>query len=208
MKSIVLATHPQPGGHGVEDPELRQHVLRLGMWMFLATVVMLFAAFSSAYIVRGASPDWKPVPLPRILWLNTVVILASSACLEITRRQARAERWREARSWMLITMLFGLAFLAGQIGAWRQLAAVGIAVPTSPHGSFFFILTGLHGLHLVAGLVVLSFATARLAASTQSRPTRPEAALAIHGFMELGAIFWHFLAGLWVYLLIMLTFFR
>lgn len=198
------------GAHGatvIDERALRQHVLRLGMWMFLATVVMLFAAFSSAYIVRGASPDWRMIPMPTILWLNTAVILASSATLELARRGARTEQWRDARGWMLITLLFGVAFLAGQLGAWRQLAAAGITVPTSPHGSFFFILTGLHGLHLLAGLIFLSVVGVRLVASTQSRPTRPEAATTVYGLMELGAILWHFLAGLWVYLLIMLAFF-
>lgn len=191
----------------LEGQALRGHLLRLGMWMFLGTVTMLFAAFTSAYIIRGASADWRTIDLPAILWLNTVVILASSATLELARRSARSERWKEARTWMFITLIFGLAFLSGQVAAWRELWASGIYVPTSPHSSFFFILTGLHGLHLLAGLVVLSIAGVRTAASTQSRPTRPGAARAAHRIMELGAILWHFLAALWVYLLIMLTVF-
>jgi len=207
VSTSTLSQSAAPG-RIVGEQALRRHVLRVGMWMFLATVVLLFAAFSSAYIIRGASSDWRPIALPPILWLNTAIILLSSVTLQTSLGQARSEHLRAARTWMITTLLFGVAFLVGQLAAWRELWASGIGVPTSPHSSFFFILTGLHGLHLLAGLVVLSVAGARLAASTQSRPTRPEAVRAAIGLMELGALLWHFLAGLWVYLLIMLSFFR
>lgn len=194
-------------GGSVNEQALRRHLVRLGMWMFLGTVTMLFAAFSSAYIVRGASPDWKPVALPWILSLNTAVVLASSGTMALCQRAVRRRQLLDARAWILATWLFGLAFLSGQVAAWRQLYAAGVTIPSTPHGSFFFVLTGLHGLHLLAGLVVLSIAGVRIAASTQSRPTRPEAARAIDAIVEPGAIFWHFLAGLWIYLFALLALF-
>lgn len=183
--------------------ELRDQVLRLGMWMFLGTVTMLFAAFSSAYIVRGAGTDWRAVTLPSILWLNTVVILVSSGALELGRRQARGRRWAQARSWVLIALLLGVVFLIGQLAGWRALASAGVLLPTTPYSSFFYLLTGLHGIHLTAGLVLLGVA-AWQARQVKAGP-RERRALRV---VELGSILWHFLAGLWIYLLVLLTFFR
>lgn len=182
--------------------ELRDQVLRLGMWMFVGTVTMLFAAFSSAYIVRGAGTDWRAVALPSILWLNTAVILVSSGALEVGRRQARGRHWSQARSWVLIALLLGVVFLIGQLAAWRALTAAGVLLPTTPYSSFFYLLTGLHGLHLTAGLVLLAVAAWQ---ATGARASGERRALRT---VELGSILWHFLAGLWVYLLVLLTLFR
>lgn len=185
------------------SPEMRDQILRLGMWMFVGTVTMLFAAFSSAYIVRGAGTDWRAVTLPSILWLNTAVILVSSASLELGRRQAQGRRWQQARSWVLIALLLGVVFLIGQIAAWRALAAAGVTLPSTPYGSFFYVLTGMHGVHLVAGLILLGVAVWRTSAAGD--PVRERTALRV---VDAGSILWHFLAGLWIYLLVLLTFFR
>lgn len=197
-RAMTAAVEPMP-------PALRDHVLRLGMWMFIATVTMLFAAFSSAYIVRGAGTDWQPVTLPAILWLNTVVILVSSVALEIGRREARGSRFARARAWLQLALLLGATFLVGQYAAWRALVAAGVYVPTTPHASFFYLLTGLHGAHIIAGLVLLGLATLRLTRAAAGGGTAVErTALRV---ADLGGIFWHFLAGLWLYLLLLLTFF-
>lgn len=188
-------------------PALRDHLLRLGMWMFVATVTMLFAAFSSAYIVRGAGTDWRPVAMPGILWLNTLVILVSSGALALGARHARAERLQRARAWVQLALLLGVTFLVGQFAAWRELVADGITVPSTPHASFFYMLTGLHGAHILAGLSLLAVAASRLAVA-QRDPGRHDTARAARRLVDAGSIFWHFLAGLWVYLLILLTFFR
>lgn len=186
-------------------PAMRDHVLRLGMWMFVATVTMLFAAFSSAYIVRGAGTDWKQLKLPGILWLNTAVILVSSGALEIGRRDVRVDRFARARSWVQLALLLGGTFLVGQYAAWRALVAAGVYIPTTPHASFFYLLTGLHGAHVVAGLALLSLATWRLGATAGSDDE--DAPRDARRLVDIGGIFWHFLAGLWVYLLLLLTFF-
>jgi cytochrome c oxidase subunit 3 len=184
------------------SPELRDQVLRLGMWMFVGTVTMLFAAFSSAYIVRGAGTDWRAVTLPSILWLNTAVILVSSGALELGRRGARGRQWTQARSWVLIALLLGVVFLIGQLAGWRALSTAGVLLPTTPYSSFFYLLTGLHGVHLAAGLVVLGVA------AWQAGAVRGAGERRALRTVELGSILWHFLAGLWVYLLVLLTFFR
>ena len=147
---------------------LREDQLKLGLWMFLATVTMLFAAFTSAYIVRRSGSDWQHVALPSILWVNTGVLAASSLALELRRPRT--------------AFLIGLGFLAGQMAAWRQMVAAGVYLPTSPHSSFFFMMTGAHALHVVAALVVLAWGvkTSRLSAART---------------------FWHYLGGVWLFLL-------
>jgi cytochrome c oxidase subunit 3 len=187
------------------DTAHRDYQLHLGMGMFLGTVTMLFGAFSSAYIVRGAtSQDWQAIPLPSFLWWNTVVIIVSSVCLEMARRAGRDENWSRVRLWLGSTLILAMLFLGGQLAAWQWLWDQGIGVPTTPHASFFFILTGVHAAHLLAGLLVLGFAGVQVLSVTRNDTESARRALLP---MSLGAMLWHFLAALWVYLLIMLTLF-
>lgn len=182
-----------------EHVESRELTLQLGVWMFLATVTMLFAAFTSAYIVRGAGSDWHPFVLPPVLWLNTGLLAASSLALELGRRSANRARWRGARAGLVWAMLFGCGFLVGQVVGWRQLAAQGIYVPTSPHSSFFYMLTGVHALHLCAGLLVLLVGVIRVT-SPGGRNTGPTI-----GYVRLATTFWHFFGVLWIYLFALLA---
>lgn len=183
-------------GHDDLDLETarRDDLVLLGLWMFLATVVMLFAAFTSAYIVRRASSDWVAIDLPALLWANTSVLVASSVFLEIARAAFRRDRAFGARAGMLGAAGLGLVFVVGQVVVWRQLAARGVFVPTSPHSSFVYLLTGAHGLHVVAGIVLLLYAAIRLwrhgAGSAHSGMNR---------VLSVSATFWHFLAALWLY---------
>lgn len=189
----------------VPNTAQRDYQLHLGMGIFLGTVTMLFAAFSSAYIVRGAtSQDWQAIPLPSFLWLNTLVIVISSVTLELARRAGRRNAWRPAGIWLGTTLVLAMLFFGGQIAAWQWLWSLDIGVPTTPHASFFFILTGLHGVHLVAGLIVLGVAEIRLLGISADDPQSPRRAFLP---LSVGAMLWHFLAALWVYLIIMLTLF-
>src|SRR5215467_9401870 len=124
-----------------------------GLLVLLAASIMLFAAFSSAFFVRrGLSNDWVNTPLPRILWVNTVVLAASSIMLELARYGLRAGR-RAAfnRYWTVAT------FLGAQYLAWRQLHDAGIYLATNPSSSFFFVLTCAHALHLLGGISALGY---------------------------------------------------
>lgn len=177
----------------------RRELNQLGLWMFLGTVTMLFAAFTSAYLVRRASLDWQSIVLPPVLWVNTAALAASSLTLEGSRWAGRHGRVGPARLGMVATIVLGAGFLAGQVGAWQALAAQGIFVPTSPHSSFFYILTGVHAVHLVAGLVLLANALRWLVRGADAVVRTWE------GPAANAATFWHFFGGVWVYLFFLLS---
>ena len=177
------------------DLQLRDDQLRLGLWMFLATVTMLFAAFISAYVVRRAGSDWRHIALPAILWLNTAVLLLSSAVLEAAHRAGRRQRWTAATVAFALSFAMGLAFLAGQALAWRQLAATGVYLPTSPHSSFFYMITAAHSVQGVAAFFVLGWGLAGI--GTASRDPQSWTLR-----MDVCRTFWHYLGGLWVVLLV------
>jgi len=172
---------------------VREDQLRLGLWMFLATVTMLFASFTSAYIVRRSGSDWYHIALPSILWINSALLAASSGLVEAANWYGMRRRWNAVSSALFGAVLFGAAFLAGQVAAWRQLAAAGIYLPSTPHSSFFFMLTGAHAVHLVAALAVLVWGLA----TTRSAWSNPRAWTVR---MELCRTFWHFLGGVWLFL--------
>lgn len=178
-------------------PDLPERRYYTGMLVLMAGVTMLFAAFTSAYIVRkGISDDWLPTAIPGLVWLNTVVLLASSLTLERARRlygdTAAVARW-----WLATTGL-GVVFLLGQLVVWQQLAGAGVYLRSNPSSAFFYILTGAHAVHLLGGAAALVYWSRRL---LQDRPpTRT--------VLNVTAIYWHFLDGLWVYLLLFILFWR
>jgi cytochrome c oxidase subunit 3 len=178
--------------------DLRQDQRELGLWMFLGTVTMLFAAFASAYIVRRSGNDWHAANLPSILWVNTGVLAVSSVALEMAVHFGRRRRWESARAAFAASFFLGLAFLAGQVSAWQQARAVGIYVSTNPHASFFFILTGAHAVHIVAALTVLAWGLAL----TLGRSPNPRLWDARIGLCR---TFWHYLGGVWIFLFALMS---
>lgn len=158
----------------------RERSNELIVFAFLATVVMLFAGFTAAYLIRRTAVDWHPVRLPPLFWLTTAVLLASSATLEAARRTRSA--W-----WLRVTVALGLAFVAGQVVAWGQLASAGYYLPTNPHGAFVYVLSGVHGVHVLGGLVALG------------------AVLATGGVPLATATYWHAVGAVWVYVLVVLA---
>jgi cytochrome c oxidase subunit 3 len=175
------------------------------MWVGLASVAMMFTSLSSAYIVRsGSSNDWSTLPMPRILLISTALILGSSATLEIARRKLKAALSGPYTKWLFLTVILGLGFLAAQIFAWRQLARQGIYLVSNPHSSFFYLLTGAHAVHLVGGLLGLTFLWLR------SRRQVSETALIARrqAATDAVSIYWHFMDALWIYLFLLLFLWR
>jgi cytochrome c oxidase subunit 3 len=182
-------------GSGGEAKD-RIETAKLGIWIALGSITMLFAAFTSAYIVRSASEDWIPLEIPSILWLNTVIILLSSVAMEIARRAFVSSRPVAFRKWLLATAVLGVAFLAGQVLAWSQLAAQGIYLQSHPHSSFFYVLTGVHAVHLLAGVLALFYVLA-LASRYRLMPGESSSP-------GVCATYWHFVGAIWLYLFVVL----
>ncbi len=197
-----IAAGARPVGQvgAFRNVEQRRHAVKFGVWCFLATVTMLFAAFSSSYIVRQAGTDWAPTPLPAVLWFNTLLLIVSGVALEVSRYEAKRGRLAASRGALIATVLLGVGFLVGQFGAWRDLAAQGYYLPSNPHASFFYILTSLHAAHLVAGLILLLYVTGRVSGA-ERRGDAPDMPF----ILGIGATFWHFFGALWIYLFAMLT---
>jgi cytochrome c oxidase subunit 3 len=165
-----------------------------GIWVAIAAITMSFAALTSALIVRqGAASDWEHFQLPPILFLNTLVLLASSVTMHRSRAQAAAGG---ALPWLYVTLALGLVFVTGQIVAWRQLASQGLFLATSPSSAFFYVFTALHGLHVLGGLGGLSYTVGRVHRRVDPGSQR---------VLATAAVYWHFMDGLWLYLLLVLA---
>jgi cytochrome c oxidase subunit III len=171
-----------------------------GIWVALAGISMTFAALTSALIVRrGGAVDWRHLTLPSILYLNTMVLIASSVTLELGRRRVvaymgglRSTIHNPAR-WLYITFSLGLLFIAGQYLAWRQLSAQGLYLATNPSSSFFYVFTAGHALHVLGGLGGLHRVIRKMNRLDLRRST-----------LDATARYWHFMGVLWVYLLVLL----
>jgi len=166
--------------------------IQLGM----AGIVMFFMALTSSFLVRkGLGNDWVPFTFPRVLWFNTAVLLASSLTIHIARKRLHQNEAGEFSRWWTVTTGLGILFLGGQLLGWRQLAAQGVFLVTNPSSSFFYLLTALHGLHLLGGVVALFYVSFRN--WERSRITQVTAG-------DLVSIYWHFMDGLWIFLFALL----
>ena len=180
-----------------------------GVWVAVSAIAMSFAALSSALVVRqGSGADWQRFVLPRILYLDTLILIASSYTLELARKrfaactsltsddgaQARALR-SDGLYWLNITLTLGLFFVAGQVLAWQRLASQGLFLATSPSSSFFYLLTAMHGLHLLGGVLGLVYVGYRLRHNARNAQTS----------LGTAAVYWHFVDLLWVYLLMVIA---
>lgn len=182
---------------------LREHPCepaRTGIWVAFAAITMSFAALTSALVVRqGTALDWHHTPLPPALYFNTLILLASSATLEIARRRIAAyARGFETQiaapmQWLGITLFLGLLFVAGQYAAWLRLKSEGLYLATNPSSSFFYVFTGVHAVHVLGGLCGLIYVISKLKRSVLRRSTFAAAAQ-----------YWHFMGILWLYLLLVL----
>jgi cytochrome c oxidase subunit III len=173
-----------------------------GVWVGIFAITMSFVAFTSALFVReGASGDWVHLTLPTILYWNTLALLASGVTLEMARRAIFAGREfqsgieRAGTGWLLATFALGLLFVAGQWAAWSQLSAQGLYLATNPNSSFFYVLTVVHALHVLGGILAMAWLVRLRFGSLTTIRRRT---------FESTAIYWHFMGALWIYLLIIL----
>lgn len=172
---------------------------RTGVWIGIAAITMSFAAYTSALMVRqSAAADWLHFRLPPILYLNTLLLLGSSGTLEHGRRGLRTGTFAapQAAVWLVRTLGLGVLFIAGQVLAWRNLAAQGLFLATNPSSSFFYVFTALHALHLSGGIAALVYVLGRLRRSTGKLPVAA---------LDAVSLYWHFMDVLWLYLLLVLA---
>lgn len=165
---------------------------RIGLGVFLAAVGSLFALVTSAYLMRMDLPDWRTVPIPTLLWFNTGVLVLSSVTLQLAQVAARYEDRDVVIAGLLAGGVSAVTFLAGQLLAWQQLRNAGYFLTANPANSFFYLITGLHGLHLLGGLVALG----RTIAKAFGGLALPQLRLSV----ELCTTYWHFLLLVWLIL--------
>ena len=165
----------------------------------MLSILMFFMVLTAAFVVLRFNNlhTWLAIRLPRILWVNTAVLLASSATLELARRRLQVDRLRGFKQMWALTTILGIVFLAGQVIAWRHLAAEGVYMTSRLSSSFFYVFTALHAVHLLGGVCALFYVGLRNFEA--ARVSRFVAA-------EVTSYYWHFMDGLWLFLLALLYF--
>jgi cytochrome c oxidase subunit 3 len=197
------------GGGGGDDNsnDGRRYVpgaAMLGMRFLLVSVTALFVTIGVVYHARAQSQShWQHIPVPPLLWLSTALILTSSWTLELARGAFERKNSLRYARWLEVTVAIGLTFLASQVFALRELAAQGIYLRHNPHSSLFYVLTGVHGIHLLGGMAALGYLLIKAS-------VRPEVVLfdfrRQRGRAAVAALYWHFLTGIWLCLFVCLLF--
>ena len=176
--------------HG--DAGLSLPSIKVGLGVFLAVATSLFALLISAYHMRMMGEDWTRLAVPKVLWLNTVVLILASVAMQWTRVAARRGELDRVKSGLIAAGVFSFSFLAGQLWAWQQMDASGYFLAANPAYAFFYLLTAVHGLHLLGGLWVWCRTTAKVLRGVEVSKVRLS--------VELCTVYWHYLLLVWVVL--------
>lgn len=170
---------------------------RIAIWIAITSIAVLFLALTLAMVARAESNNWIHTAVPRLLYFNTIVLVISSLTFELSKRALKKEFPARFVRWLYLTVALGVTFIAGQLVAWRELASQGIYVTTNPSSSFLYILTAAHGVHLLGGILALLYLVFR----RRKMVNNPQKRIAV----DITAIYWHFMDGLWIYLLVLLV---
>jgi cytochrome c oxidase subunit 3 len=182
----------------VENAEqpIAMHPKKFALWLFIVTVVMIFASLTSAYIVRQSEGNWLEFDLPSIFWYTSGIIVLSSITLHWAYLSAKKDDLQALRTGMIVTSVLGFTFLVGQWYSWVALVDRDVFFVGNPAGSFLYVFTGLHALHLISGvifLIIVLISSFRYQVHSKNLDT-----------MEMCVTYWHFLGGLWLYLFMFL----
>lgn len=210
LKENHLSDHgPLPRSEGVEGNWLHSakglptpKTFRIGIYIALIPILMMFISFTSAMVVRrGLSDDWTPTPPSNIIWVSTLLLLLSSFTIERARQSFKVGKMESLALWLTSTTILGIAFVFGQFAVWGDLVSKGVYLASNPSSSFFYLLTVAHSLHLSGGLLALFYLNYR---SYIIKPKTPFTGTGL----DVTAIYWHFMDGLWVYVFMLLLFWR
>ncbi len=180
----------------IVDQPISMHPKKFALWLFMVTVVMIFAALTSAYIVRQAEGNWLDYELPEIFWFTSAIVVLSSISLQWSYHAAKKDSFISLRIGMACTLLLGIAFLVGQWYSWVALVDREVFFVGNPAGSFLYVFTGLHAVHLISGVIflfIVLISSFRYKVHAKSLDV-----------MEMVTTYWHFLGGLWLYLFMFL----
>ena len=194
-----LNTEPwvsEPADDAVSGASMDTNTKTVALSVFLAVATSVFALFISAYTIRMDEPDWRPVAEPILLWANTAVLVLASIAYHWTRNAAVSGATERLRTGLAVSGALTFAFLFGQLVAWQQLSTSGVYVDSNPASSFFYLLTAVHGLHMLGGLWVWARSTMKVWSGADADSVRLS--------IELCTVYWHFLLLVWVVLFGML----
>ncbi len=172
----------------------RFHPLKFALWLGIASMIMLFAALTSAYIIRKAQGNWVDFRMPALFWFNTIVIVVSSITMNWTLRSFKRFKVNACKIALAITLLLGVVFLIGQYFGWQALNEMGIYINGNPSGSFVYVISGVHAAHIVGGLIIMLIILLKMSTT----PFNPNRLIRV----ELMSTYWHFVDVLWIYLFI------
>jgi cytochrome c oxidase subunit 3 len=203
---------PPPSGNGGNGWHRKEHggtrrfsgkVYRVTTWVVLAAVVMMFAALSAAYLVLSGGDQGRAIRMPKVFFWSTAIIIGSTAMMESARRSLKRENGKRYSWSLLATLLLGISFLGSQLLGWQELVAQGVYLSGQPGSSFFYLFTGLHGIHVVGGILALSYLVFR----NHSGWSHPDAEKK-KASNDVVSLYWHFMGGLWVWLFLLLLIWR
>jgi cytochrome c oxidase subunit 3 len=176
---------------------LAMHPKKFALWLFIVSIVMLFAALTSAYIVKQSDGNWLTIHMPSAFIYSTIIILLSSGSMHYALISAKKDNLSRITWSLTVTLVLGITFLIVQYFSWSQLIQQNVYfVSNYASGSFIYVFTGLHGVHLISGIIYLIIA--------QVTSVRKKIHSKNMTMIEMCATYWHFLGGLWVYLYIFL----
>ena len=196
MRRLRTKPWTEKGPIDAKDGAMGIPAERVGLWIFLAVVTSLFSLFAIMYTERSGYADWRPLPDPQLLWINTAFLILGSVAFQRARGAANRENLNSVRVNLTAGGIFTIVFLVGQLLAWQQLASSGYFLATNPADTFFYLITGLHGLHLLGGLWVWARTTKRVWGRFDSYDVTQIAGVRLS--IQLCAVYWHFLLILWL----------
>ncbi|MEN3038062.1 MAG: cytochrome c oxidase subunit 3 [Candidatus Kryptonium sp.] len=184
------------GGHSYSYA-LPVNPAKFGLWLFIAAIIMLFSAITSAYIVRHSAGNWLKFELPVIFWFNTLILILSSVTIQVSYFKLKNGDIVGFKSFFLLSTLLGISFLIGQVIGWAQLTKMGIYVSTNPSSLFFYLLTGADAVHLAGGVIALIYVMIKSLLGYYNSYNKLG--------VELCVTYWHFLDILWIYLFVFIN---